>query len=461
MNKKELAFILKQGEGTYVEFKESLDPKSVAREIVAFANTQGGRIFLGITDLGIVKGTKITNELKAQIQDVAHNCDPSIKVHLDKYENILIINVTEGEDKPYICSQGFFVRVGAQSQKLSRDEIFDFAVSEGKIRWDEQINKEFNFEKDFDESKLDQYLKLAGLTKNIPVKEILINLRVAKYIENKFKFNNAGVLFFAKQPGKFYFSSKVVCAVFRNNEKVDILDRKIFDNGIIANISQAQSYVDIHNDTEFIIKELARKEIPQFPKDAYREAIVNAVMHRDYMTIPGDIMVEIYKNKVLVSNPGGLVRWMKKNEFGKKSCPRNSLIAELLSKTDYVEKMGTGINRIKIAMSTAGLLAPEFDYNEYWFATTLLDKTGGKGIQPETSQKPAKTQPETSQKPVKETRKKLILEAIVNKSFTNRAFSAKIGVNRSTIESDLIELKAENKIRFVGSKKGGHWEIIK
>jgi ATP-dependent DNA helicase RecG len=172
-------------------------------------------------------------------------------------------------------------------------------------------------------------------------------------------------------------------------------------------------------------------------------------------------MVEIYKNKVLVSNPGGLVRWMKKNEFGKKSCPRNSLIAELLSKTDYVEKMGTGINRIKIAMSTAGLLAPEFDYNEYWFATTLLDKTGGKGIQPETSQKPAKTQPETSQKPVKETRKKLILEAIVNKSFTNRAFSAKIGVNRSTIESDLIELKAENKIRFVGSKKGGHWEIIK
>lgn len=292
MNEQEFNFIIEEGEGTFIEFKESFDAKSLAREIIAFSNTQGGRIFLGITDAGIIKGIKTTNQLKAQVQDVAHNCDPSLKVHLEKYKDVLIINVFEGKDKPYVCSYGFFIRVGAQSQKLTRDEIFEFAISEGKIKFDEQINAKFNFETDFDEKKLDQYLLLAGLARNMPVKDILINLNVAKFVDGILKFNNAGVLFFAKHPGNFFINSKVVCGLFRNNNKADILDKKVLDNGIISNIMEAEDYVTRHNDTEFVIKELRRKEIPQFPKDAYREAIVNAVMHCDYFQRSGDIMVE-------------------------------------------------------------------------------------------------------------------------------------------------------------------------
>jgi ATP-dependent DNA helicase RecG len=148
MKKEELDFILQEGEGLKTEFKESFDAKSLVKEISAFANSQGGKIFLGISDKGEIKGIKITNRLQSQIQDIARNCDPPVKILLEKLRNILVIEVEEGSNKPYSCSHGFFLRNGASSQKMKRDEIFDFSIEEGRIKFDEQINDNFNFPED-------------------------------------------------------------------------------------------------------------------------------------------------------------------------------------------------------------------------------------------------------------------------------------------------------------------------
>jgi ATP-dependent DNA helicase RecG len=445
----EFDFILKEGEGQFIEFKENLD-KSLAKEMVAFANASGGKIFLGVTDKCEVKGINVTNELKAQILDLAHNCDPSISIKLEAFRNLLIIEVLESRNKPYSCSQGFYLRNGAQSPKMSRDEIIEFSISEGKIKFDEMINDEFDFEKDFDERKLEQYLKLSGLTKNLPTTEILLNLKVAKMIGRKLKLNNTGVLFFAKNPEKFFFVSKVVCVNYRNNEKVDILDRKIFDEGILSNILEAENYVTKHINVEFEIKSLKRKEIPQYPKAAYREAIVNAVMHRDYFEKSGDTLVEIFRNKIIVSNPGGLVKWLKEEDFGKYSRPRNPLIAELLSKTEYVEKLGTGINRIRLAMQELGLPEPIFEYNSS-FATILLDKTKGKGEQEQSQETTQKTPQKTTQKIIE-----LIQE---NPNITRKQLSEKIGITEDGIKYNLNILVKSGLIKRIGPDKGGHWEV--
>ena len=378
MDKKELNLILEEGEGQFMEFKESFDSKNLAKEIVAFANSEGGRIFFGVSDKGKIKGIEINNKLKSQIQDTANNCDPSIKIKLEILDNILIVNVEEGSNKPYQCSQGFYLRTGANSQKLSRDEIIDFSVGEGKIKFDEQINETFRFPEDFDEKKLDKYLSMTKLTRNIPVENILSTLNVVKIIKGETKFNNAGALLFSKDPSKFFINSKVICVNYKTNEKVDILDKKLFDDGIINNIEEAIAYAKKHIDVRYEIKTAKRKEIPQFPEEAFREAIVNAIMHRDYFDKSGDVLIEIFKNKIIVSNPGGLVKWLKPEDFGKYSRARNQIIADVLSRTIYVEKVGSGINRIREAMSRAGLPEPMFEYNTS-FATTLLDETGGKG----------------------------------------------------------------------------------
>ena len=197
LNKQNLDDVLQLGEGQYIEFKKILD-KIFAKEIVAFANASGGIIYLGITDSNVIKGVSITNKLKSQIQDIAHNCDPSIIISLIEMNNVLAVEIKEGNNKPYSCSAGFFMRMGANSQKMNRNEILELAIKSGKIRFDEQICNDFNW-KDFDNEKFEYYLKLARVSNNLTKEEILKNLHVL----TNGGFTNAGVLYFAKEPFKY------------------------------------------------------------------------------------------------------------------------------------------------------------------------------------------------------------------------------------------------------------------
>ncbi len=107
MSNEELQFVLSEGEGLFVEFKERLG-KTLAQEIVAFANASGGRIFVGVSDDSRVVGIEIDNRLKSQIQDISRNCDPPIPVELTTLEKVLVISVPESSNKPHACSDGFF-----------------------------------------------------------------------------------------------------------------------------------------------------------------------------------------------------------------------------------------------------------------------------------------------------------------------------------------------------------------
>jgi len=340
MKKKELLQILQEGEGQFVEFKEKAD-SSLTKEIVAFANASGGKILLGVDDFGKVKGISISNKLKSQIMDFGRNCDPEIVLGLEELDSILIISVPEGDNKPYQSGKGFYLRLGANSQKLERDKILNFCIKENKIRFDEQVCPDFDF-LDFDDDKFEYYLTLAGITNILGKESILRNLRLL----NDKGMTNAGILFFAKNPYKYIFSSKIRCVHFRGNERIDILDKKELDKGIIGNIEFAFNYVKERVPVRFEIKGGRRVEHPQFHEDAYREAIVNAVVHRDYFE-NGEVAVEKFENRIVVNNPGGLLASFPLYEFGKLSWPRNTMVADLLSKTIFMEKVGTGIRRME------------------------------------------------------------------------------------------------------------------
>ena len=130
----DLELLIQQGEGTTLEFKESLS-SSFARELVALTNTIGGKILLGVRDDGTVTGIKDSNALRARIQDIARNCDPPVKMLVETVGEVFIVHVRESDAKPVQCSDGFFWRQGAVTQKLSRDEIRDFFRTEGVIRF--------------------------------------------------------------------------------------------------------------------------------------------------------------------------------------------------------------------------------------------------------------------------------------------------------------------------------------
>ena len=172
MRKNEFDFILQEGESYLIEFKENVD-KSLSKEITAFANASGGRIFIGVNDDNIPTGISITNKIKSQVQNFAQNTQPSADIKLAVYKNILVVEVAEGNNKPYQCSEGFFLRMGANSQKMQRDQIIEFLQYEGKIKFDELLHKDFNFVKDYEPAKLNQFLRLAGITKNLDRKSVV------------------------------------------------------------------------------------------------------------------------------------------------------------------------------------------------------------------------------------------------------------------------------------------------
>lgn len=115
MTQTELNIILQEGESYKVEFKGSVD-KSLAEEVCAFANASGGRIFIGVDDNGKIIGTDTSNAARSRIQDTLRQIQPDLTIKLDVINNIIVLLVPEGKEKPYNCSKGFFLRVGPNSQ---------------------------------------------------------------------------------------------------------------------------------------------------------------------------------------------------------------------------------------------------------------------------------------------------------------------------------------------------------
>jgi ATP-dependent DNA helicase RecG len=115
MTSADLAILLQEGEGTTIEYKESLS-SSISREITALANTVGGKILLGVRDDGKIIGIRDSNLLRARIQDVARNCDPPVQVTVEPMEKVIVIHVRESAEKPVQCGDGFFWRQGAVTQ---------------------------------------------------------------------------------------------------------------------------------------------------------------------------------------------------------------------------------------------------------------------------------------------------------------------------------------------------------
>ena len=132
MRKEELELLIKQGEGYTLEFKENLG-KKFSTEVVAFANSMGGKILIGVDDKGNILGTDISNSQKANIQNQINQIEPRINVKIETVDNIIIVNVPEGDDKPYSSRDGYYLRAGAMCQKMNRNEIREYLEEGGKI----------------------------------------------------------------------------------------------------------------------------------------------------------------------------------------------------------------------------------------------------------------------------------------------------------------------------------------
>jgi ATP-dependent DNA helicase RecG len=125
-------------------------------------------------------------------------------------------------------------------------------------------------------------------------------------------------------------------------------------------------FIERHLNLAYEIKELRRKEILEIPEFVLRQAIVNAVAHRDYFERGAKVQVDIFDDRIEISNPGGLPKGLKPENFGKHSVARNSMVTALLQRCNYIEKAGTGIQRMRDGMKQFGLLEPSFEFSGFF-----------------------------------------------------------------------------------------------
>ena len=436
MNEKELLELIKTGEGYTIEFKERLN-SSLGKEICAFANSSGGKIILGVSDDGSIKGFNLTNADNSKIQDIARNMDPSFKVAIKKVSNLVVIYVPEGKNKPYAVNGHFYLRQGANSQQLSRDEIRTLFQRENLIRFDRKANNDFNLSKDFDKKTFESFIKKANIDPTLSQKHILTNLGL--FTDNK--LNNTGVMFFTSKISKFFLNAVIGCVLYDGTTKTKILDKAEFDEDFVSNFNNSVIFALRNLRTEYVIKKIEREEKPEIPEEVLRELIINAMIHRDYFS-EGRVLIEIFSDRVEISNPGGLL--FKKSNFGTISLSRNPLFVDMVHRLRFVERVGSGIHRVQEALGNR----VNFDLNSDWFRVIIKRKVTVFG-----------TVNDTVFGTVNDTEKNIILEMKNNPKITYDKLEEKIGKSRRTIIRTVEKLKKRGIVIRIGSDKTGHWEI--
>ncbi|MEW6617908.1 MAG: RNA-binding domain-containing protein [bacterium] len=344
-----------KGEDLHTDFKEKLtDNEELAKSIVCFANTDGGQIIIGVRDNGEIVGLEREelDETIRKIDDVAFNrCEPPCTVVTESLvvveKNIIIVNVPKGDQRPYRTGRGlYYIRSANRCRQAGRQELLRLFQATESIYYDEiEISRASIKDIDTDYAKkfLERYFPLKVKDKDlIPY---LINI---KSLSKNKKPTLAGILFFGENP-QFYIPTSYIVTAYIDGDDMAIppSDLKKFDGKVPQILEDCMRFLKIYIKEKHIIKGLENEKYPEIEDFVLREALVNAVAHRDY-TISAPIRIFIFTNRIEFHSPGKLPNSVsiENIKIGGAHVVRNPTIYNLLGKMGFVTDIGTGIQRI-------------------------------------------------------------------------------------------------------------------
>ncbi|CAD6492144.1 MAG: Putative DNA-binding domain protein [Candidatus Argoarchaeum ethanivorans] len=454
MNIKEL---IERGESQSLEFKESLKLKDEIGETVsAFSNSDDGTVIVGVSDSGRVLGVDIgKNTLEELANYIKRNTDPqifpSVKILEIGEKNVVMVEVEESPEKPAFFKNHAYKRIGKTNQMISSSELRKLAKeSGGRVYWDGQVCEDASLD-DIDEERIRQFLRKAKYERrleidlDILVKEALERLSLIKGD----KLTNASILLFDKDPKKFFLQTKLRCARYKGTTPITFIDLKTVEGNIIDQVEKAENFVLLHIKKAAKIVGFERQEVWEYPLNALREAIVNAICHRDY-ACSSDITIGVFDDRVEISNPGTLPEPLTPEDLKKqhKSIPRNPLVANAFFLIRNIEQWGEGTNKIVKWCLEHGLREPDFEEIAGGFLVRFYAPEDILSLIPE----PGKIDLEKvglNERQIK------ALELMVNegKAFTNKEYREHFGVSNWTCVGDMKLLEKYGFVIVEGKGK--------
>lgn len=358
--------VMRMYESEPIELKEIYTP-DLKKEVVAFANTNGGTIYIGVQDNGEITGLdnadfvmqKISNAVRDGIRpDVS--MFTNIELIQKEGKTIIKLTVHQGTKKPYYLSDkglkpsGVYVRSGTTSAPASEDAI------RMMIKMTDGDSFETN-------RSLIQELTFASLNKEMELRKLefsKVQMKNLGIISQEDIYTNMGLLVSDQCKHSIKF------AVFQGTDKLVFKDRKEFIGSLFDQLTDAFKTIDFYNSTRATFNNLLRTDERDYPEDAIREALLNAIVHREY-TFSGSTIINLYSDRLEIVSLGGLVPGMSlEAAMLGASQPRNEKLANLFYRMKLIEAYGTGISKI-ISCYKGLLVQPKFENVEGAFRVIL------------------------------------------------------------------------------------------
>ena len=365
----DLRKLIKSGESETVEFKASFD-KEILETSAAFANTKGGVILIGVSDRGDIKGVQIGKEtLKDWANQISQSTEPRIIPEIELGEtdrkNLAAIWIKEFPIKPVSVKGRCFRRVGNSNRVMQTHEIAEMHFQSTGMSWDKLPAMDASIG-DIDLEKVKRYIESAKDAKRREIGSGEKFLQVLEKLEliKDGKATWAATLLFHKYPQHFLSQAVIHCGKFK--ERTIVIDDRMIEGTVIEQIEEAMDFIRKNVNVRFVMTgKPAREEVWDYPLEALREAVINAICHRDY-TIPSNTEVRIYDNELIVWNPGGLPLGLTLEDLYRPhpSVLRNKGIGGIFYDMGLVEQWGSGIDKMRKACVKAGIPEPKFEEHQ-------------------------------------------------------------------------------------------------
>lgn len=356
LTRQELVDLIAAGEGPDIEFQRSLG-RDFGREVCAFANGEGGTVLLGVSKSGEVVGVGNYNRTRIKVLTVARSADPPIVVELDRVGEVMRVTVPAQKYKPYSIGWRAFVREGRHSRRLSNAEIKDLYYAVGRAHFDKEPCENFSME---DHLNADVWERFIGRARIPEAMHKILALRNLSLVDNEDRMTYAGAWLLADDIRLFTASAYVSCARFEGTEEARSMEREDFHGSIPAIADGVLAWVLRRIDVQFTIWGEEGEGRPELPEEALREAVANAIAHRDYRSRER-ARVHVFKDRVEITSPGGLPEGMAEADLGTKSVPRNPLLYSMLARMGLAGGIGSGIRRMTSLCREYGVEAPRIE----------------------------------------------------------------------------------------------------
>ncbi len=451
--------LIQKNELNGLEVKTSLSEwKECVQTLAAFAWKEGGKVVFGVSKSGKLMGVDIG---KGTLENLANriklNTDPKlypeITVEKVKGKNVVIVKTKKVSDEPILAFGRPYKRIGNSTHRMSREEYkrVIFKANRDKLRFDNQVCRESILD-DIDESKLRWFLRTAKRERGlaIPIDIPIMNALTRLDMIRDGKLTNAAVLLFGKNPQKFFLQSETKCVKMLTLKFVKPYDLYFgYEGTLFDQVDEAVIFVMENTRRPLVYGKGITTERPEeIPEKVIREAIVNAIVHRDYRS-PSKTQVRIFPDRIEFWNMGLLPKGLSIDDLKKPhiSLPRNPLLFKQFYRAGYVEDVGGGTVDIIEKCMAKGLPEPTYE-----------EKQGGLVL---TIWRDIYTPEYLDELELNERQRKAIEHLKINGKITALEYREIFDISKTTTHRDIKDMISKQIIIEQGSGKATYYTLTK